>query len=129
MLNDVAGNGGQHQHQQRYAERGGEDVFDLLGQRQKTGSVGPDLPGIGDQVAQRHLDAAADRARKRRQHQRRTGDHEPGVDLLALGDVAALERIVEAFLRRVFCLLGIVALVGHRRGALNSAASGRASRR
>ena len=36
------------------------------------------------------------------------GDHEPGVDLLALGDVAALERIVEAFLRRVFCFVGIV---------------------
>ena len=34
--------------------------------------------------------------------ERRAGDHEPGVDLLALDDVAALERLVEPFLGRVF---------------------------
>ena len=37
------------------------------------------------------------------------GDHEPGVDLLAFGYVAALERLVETFLGWVFCSLGIVA--------------------
>ena len=36
------------------------------------------------------------------QDQRRRGEHEPGVDLLALGDVAALQRLVEPLLRRVF---------------------------
>ena len=42
-----------------------------------------------------HTDA--DRARKRGQHQRPAGDHEPGVDLLALGDVAALEASSSRF--------------------------------
>ena len=46
-------------------------------------------------------------------------DHEPGVDFLALGDVTFLMRIVEAFLRRVFCF--VVAVLGQR-GLLISAA-------
>ena len=51
VLNDIAGNGSQHQQQQRHAERGDKHVFDLHGQRQQTRPVGPDLPGVGDQVA------------------------------------------------------------------------------
>ena len=97
-----------HQHQNGTPSAAISMYSRFCDQRQQAGAVGADLPGIGDQIAQRHLDAAADRARKRRQHQRRAGDHEPGVDLLALGDVAAFERIVEAFLGRVFCFLGIV---------------------
>ena len=44
------------------------------------------------------------------------GDHEPGVDLLAFGDVAAVVGVVQTFLRRVFCFVGCVVLVGHRSG-------------
>ena len=43
-------------------------------------------------------------AGERDQHQRRAGDHEPGIDLLALDHVAALERLVQPLLCRVFCL-------------------------
>jgi len=47
-----------------------------------------------------------------RQHQRGAGDDEPGVDLLALDDVAFLKGFVEAFLRRVFCF--VFGILGHR---------------
>ena len=62
--------------------------------------------GIGDQPAQRGFQAATDLAGERQQDQRRTGDNELGVDLLALGDVATFQRIVEFFLGRVFCAFG-----------------------
>jgi hypothetical protein len=73
------------------------------------------LAGIGDDVAQRVKNAAAHRAGEGRHHQRAAGDDEPGVDLLAFGNVSARMRVVETFLCRVFCF--IVAIVGHR-GAL-----------
>jgi hypothetical protein len=73
------------------------------------------LARIGDQVAQRRQDAAADRSREGRQYQRGARDDEPGVDLLALDDVPLGMRVVETLLRRVFCF--VVGIVGHR-GAL-----------
>jgi hypothetical protein len=42
------------------------------------------------------------RAGEGHQDQRRTGDDEPGIDLLALDHVAAFERLVEPLLGRVF---------------------------
>ena len=61
---------------------------------------------------------------ERHQDQRRAGDHEPGVDLLALDDVAALERLVEPFLGRVFRAFGVVAV----RSAIAAHASRNAAR-
>ena len=80
-------------------------VSEALRQRQQARAVGADHPGIGDQIAQRHQDAAADRSGKGRQHQRGAGDHEPGVDLLALGDVAVFVGVIQTFLGRVFCFV------------------------
>ena len=37
---------------------------------------------------------------------------EPGVDVLALGDITAIMGIIQTFLRRVFCFFGCV-VVGH----------------
>ena len=76
-------------------------IHQALRQLHQAGPVGVDHPGVGNQIAHRHQDAAADRAAEVRHHERAGGDDEPGVDLLALDDVAALERLVETFLRRV----------------------------
>ena len=73
----------------------------LFASLHQPGPVGVDHPGIGEEIAHRHQDARADRAAEVRYHERAGRDHEPGVDLLALDDVAALERLVKAFLRRV----------------------------
>ena len=64
--------------------------------------IDPDLMRVHHQVAHRHLDAFADRSGERRQQQRRTRDHEPGVDFLALGDIALVVGVVQTLLRRVF---------------------------
>ncbi len=125
VLQHVAGDRRDHQHQQRHAERADQHVFEALAQLQKAGAVDLEHPGVGDQVAQRHLHAA-DRSRKRRQHQRGAGDHEPGIDLLALGDIATLKRLVETFLGGVFCFIRGIALVGHRSGFQSLTASNRA---
>src|SRR5581483_9457032 len=55
----------------------------------------------GIEVPLRNLDAA-DGAGKGRENKRCARDHEPGVDLLALGDVPTLQRLIETFLRGVF---------------------------
>ena len=105
VLHHVADDRRNRQHQQRHADRRNDGIFERGRQRQKPGSVAADHPGIGDQIAHRHQDAVADRSGERRQQQRRARDHEPGVDFLAFGDVAPLKRLVETFLRRVFCLV------------------------
>ena len=75
---------------------------DLLHHRKEAAPVDADGVGIGDQPAHGGGQVLAHRAGERHQHQRAAGDDEPGIDLLALGDVAALESVVEALLRRVF---------------------------
>ncbi len=115
VLDHVARDRSQHQHQQRHADGRQHGNAQRVAELQQRGAVGPQHACIGDEVAQRHQDAAADRTREGRQHERGARDHEPGVDLLALGNVAARMRVVETFLCRVFCL--VVAVVGHR-GAL-----------
>ena len=57
--------------------------------------------------------AGAHRTREGQQDQRGACEHEPGVHLLALDHVAALQRLVEPLLRRIFGSLGLVAFVGH----------------
>jgi hypothetical protein len=126
MLHHVAGNRRQRQHQWRHAEHRDQDIFQALRQRHQAGPIGMDHPGIGHQIAQRHHNPAADRSGKRRQQQRPGHNHEPGVDLLALGDVAAVVGVIQAFLRGVFCLVGCVVFVGNGFLGFISAVSGRA---
>jgi hypothetical protein len=113
VLQQVACDRRDHQQQDRHAERGKHHIFQVLHQPQEIRTIDVDHPGIGDEVAQRHLDAA-DGTGKVRENKGCGRNHEPGVDLLALGDVAALMRIVEAFLRGVFCAFAAIVLVGHR---------------
>ena len=77
---------------------------------------------IGDEATQRRRDAATHGPGKAQQDQRRAGDDEPGVDLLALDDIAALVCLVEPLLGRVFGLFGssrspAIAAYFHMRGA------------
>ena len=108
VLHHVAGDRRDHQHQERHAERRraahiralcasasrpGPSVWIIqeLAIRLRSGIRMP--PPIEPEKVDSTSVAA--------------GDHEPGVDLLALGDVAALMRVVETFLRRVFCFVGV----------------------
>jgi len=50
------------------------------------------LIGLGDEAAERGLQAQRHRAREQHDHQRAAGDGEPGVHLHAFDDVAAAER-------------------------------------
>jgi hypothetical protein len=50
---------------------------------------------------------------KRHQDERGASDDEPGIDLLTLDDVAALERFVEPLAGRIFGTFGIVVSSGH----------------
>ena len=115
VLDHVARDRGHHQHQERHTDGAEHGTPERIAEREQRRTVGMHLAGIGDQVAQRRQDAAAHGAREIRQHQRAARDHEPGIDLLAFGNVSARMRVVETFLCRVFCF--VVAVVGHR-GAL-----------
>jgi len=60
---------------------------------------------LATRVAQRHQDPAADGTGKCRQHQRAAGNHEPGVDFLALDDIATVVGVIQTLLCRVFCFI------------------------
>ena len=71
MLEHVAGDRRQHQHQQRHADRREHRELELLHQREQARAVGPDHPGIGDQVAHRRHEPLPTEPGEGRQHQRR----------------------------------------------------------
>jgi len=95
VLDHVAGDRGEHEHQQRHADGAEHGIAQRVAEREQRRAVGTKLACIGDQVAQRRQDAAADRSREGRQYQRGARDDEPGVDLLALDDVPLGKRIIE----------------------------------
>ncbi len=64
--------------------------------------------GIGDEVLQRHGEPAGRPCRHGRDDESRDEEEKPGDEVLALGDVALLQRIVELLLRRVVCFLVLV---------------------
>jgi hypothetical protein len=98
MLDQVAGERRQHQHQERNGHRRHQLAADLLEQARQSRPVHADFMRIGKKPAHGRGEVLARAAGKAHQHQRRGGHHEPGVDLLALDHVAALERVVEALL-------------------------------
>jgi hypothetical protein len=114
VLDDAAGECGEAKQQYRDAESAEDRHGEVPHQRRETRTVGGNLPGMGEEAAERRLQACGHRRRKHHEHEGAAADHEPGVDLCALDDVAALDRFLEPFRRRVFCPFGIVAFVGHR---------------
>ena len=102
VLDHIAGDRGQHQNAERQRDRRQHFAFDACRQRNEAPAVDGDLIRVGEKAAERRGQAAAHRAGKRRQHQRAAADHEPGRDLLALDDIAALVRLVEPLLCWVF---------------------------
>ena len=119
MLDHVAGDRRQHQEQHRHGHRRQHLQHDGLVQMRQRRRVDADLIGIGDQPAHGGAEAGAHAAGKRHQHQRGAAHDEPGVDLLALDHVAALERFVQPLLCRVFCFFCVVALACHRAPVLS----------
>ena len=111
MLDQIADDRRQRQQQQRNGDGGDHLEAELAHHVEEAAAVDADGIGVGDEPAQAwrraRLPIGAENAIR---IERRAGDDEPGIDLLALGDVAALERLVEPFLGRVFRAFGIVAL-------------------
>ncbi len=66
------------------------------------GTIDAQTMRVGNQAAKRRLQAGAHRAGKGHQHQSRSGQNEPGIDLLALDHVAALVRLFETLMGGVF---------------------------
>ena len=69
---------------------------------QNAGAVRRNLMGVHQEAAQVQRQALRDRARQHHEGEREAAEHEERVDLHALGDVAALDRLVELSLRRFF---------------------------
>jgi len=80
-------------------------ALDTRGEADETAAVDGNLVRVGDEAAERGGQAAAHRAGERGEHQGAAADHEPGRDLLALDDIAPLQRLVEAFLGWVLCAI------------------------
>ena len=86
----VPASAAKHKQQERNAERGQHPhrQHPARASRSAGPSVG-NLIGIGDEAAQRRLQAPQHRRREHHQRHRAAGDHEPGADFGALDDVAA----------------------------------------
>jgi hypothetical protein len=102
VLDQVAAERCQHQHQQRDRDNGDDLEADLADDIDEAAAIDADRGRMRDQAAQRGGDAGRHRAGERHQQQRAAGDHEPGIDLLTRDHVATLVRLVEPLLCRVF---------------------------
>jgi len=110
-LDHVAAIAASYEHQQRHAD-GTEH-----GIAQRVASASSARARRAKRPAWRPGCAAASRCRRRsiregRQYQRGAAMMNQVLDLLALDDVPLGKRVVETFLRRVFCF--VVGIVGHR---------------
>jgi hypothetical protein len=103
MLHDIAGKGGDAKEHKRNADGGGDLEAERLEQREQRRTVGRNLVGLGEETAERGLQAHRHGAGEHHDQERSAGDHEPGIDLEALDDVAAAQRLFQAPGRRVFC--------------------------
>jgi hypothetical protein len=80
------------------------------------GNAGPstNIVSIGDETAHGRAQVFSHRAGECHQHQGATRDYEPGIDLLALDHIAALESFLKTFLGRFFRFVFVfVELLGH----------------
>ncbi len=113
MLNSVAEQRRERQQQEWNAKHGEHREAKIAGDMTQRRPVGGDLIGIGEQPAKGHLQVCRRWRGEHHDDECAARDHEPGRDFETLDDVAALDGLIQPSRRRVFAMLGVVALLGH----------------
>ncbi len=116
MLNDISAKRCQNQNQEWKRDGRNHFAAEFLKQPRQSGTVDADIVRIGNDTAHGRRQVPAHGAGKCHQYKSGAGDHEPGIDLLAFDDVAALESLLETLLCRFFCFVGVAEILSHARG-------------